>query len=175
MTKPANRPIAGFECKMFLAAIDPDEYVQDELPSLEDLSEVVNARDVSIPGSADELDASARYSGEKKYIAGMFDGGAEFDYLFIRGGAGVDPVFDTLEAKRSIREPVCVVFATGSLTQEGVIWEAGWYIITKNDTDEAMGNARTKKYSLKPTVVFAGGQLLEKGMGEIGGSESGSE
>lgn len=162
-----ERPLAGFECKMYIADIEPSEYDPDTLPSAEVLSEIKNARDVSISGSAEELDASARYSDEKKYYPGMFDNGIEFDYEYIRGGEGVDPVFDVIEAARLAREPLCVITATGDIEVAGNIWEQNWYYVFKGDTDEGMGNTRTKKYSLKPGVVFNSGDMLGKGMGEV--------
>ena len=82
-----DRPIAGFECKLYYNTANVGQTAQ--------WVEIKNAKDVNLPDSVEAIEASARYSKSKRYIAGLFDGSIEFGYQYIRG---TDAVFAALEA-----------------------------------------------------------------------------
>lgn len=146
-----DRPIAGFECDLYY-----NSAAQGQAASWVNIK---NAKDVSVPDSVEALDASARYSGAKKYIAGMFDGSIEFGYQYIRG---TDAVFDELQDRYLNREPIEVAAADGDITVNGTVYSRDWYVITKFERTEDLGGTRVYSITLQPTVVFASGSIVEK-------------
>jgi hypothetical protein len=154
-----DRPIAGFECKLYYNSANAGQNAQ--------WVEIKNAKDVNVPDSVEAIEASARYSGSKRYIAGMFDGSIEFGYQYIRGA---DAVFDELQDRYLNREPVEVAAADNAITASGTVYSRDWYIITKFERSEELGGARVYSITLQPTVVFNNGVLIEKSYHSVGGS-----
>ena len=146
-----DRPIAGFECALY--------YNSAALNAAAVWAEIKNAKDVSLPDAADEIDVSARYSKAKKYIAGMNDGSIEFGYQYIRG---TDAVFNELEDRYLNREPIEVAAADGDITVEGTVYSRDWYTITKFERTEELGGSRVYNVTLRPTVVFNAGEMVER-------------
>ena len=95
-----DRPIAGFECKLYHNTANVGQTAQ--------WVEIKNAKDVNLPDSVEAIEASARYSKSKRYIAGLFDGSIEFGYQYIRG---TDAVFDELQDRYLTREPIEIAAA----------------------------------------------------------------
>jgi len=72
---PAGDPIAGLDCKLYY---DSASSVASPTWVL-----VSKAKDVSLPESAEEVDASARYSRYKKILPGQIDNAITFGYQYI--------------------------------------------------------------------------------------------
>ena len=147
----SDRPIAGFECALY--------YNSAAINAAASWVEIKNAKDVSLPDSADEIEVSARYSKAKKYIAGMNDGSIEFGYQYIRG---TDAVFSELESRYLNREPIEVAAADGEITTTGTVYSRDWYMITKFERNEELGGSRVYSVTLRPTVVFNAGAMVER-------------
>ena len=147
----SDRPIAGFECALY--------YNSADINAAATWVEIQNAKDVSLPDSADEIEVSARYSKAKKYIAGMNDGSIEFGYQYIRG---TDAVFSELESRYLNREPIEVAAADGDITTNGTVYSRDWYMITKFERTEELGGSRVYSVTLRPTVVFNAGTMVER-------------
>ncbi len=147
----SDRPIAGFECALY--------YNSADINAAATWIEIQNAKDVSLPDSADEIEVSARYSKAKKYIAGMNDGSIEFGYQYIRG---TDAVFSELESRYLNREPIEVAAADGDITTNGTVYSRDWYMITKFERTEELGGSRVYSVTLRPTVVFNAGTMVER-------------
>lgn len=146
-----DRPIAGFECKLY--------HNTAALGAQPAWAELKNAKDVSVPDSVEAIEASARYSGSKRYIPGLFDGSIEFGYQYIRG---TDAVFDALEDHYHNRQPIEIAAADGDIAVTGTTYSRDWYAITKFERSEELGGARVYTITLQPTVVFHNGALVEK-------------
>ena len=152
-----DRPIAGFECKLY--------YNSANVGQAAAWVELKNAKDVSHPDSVEAIEASARYSKSKRYIAGLFDGSIEFGYQYIRG---TDAVFDELQDRYQNREPIEIAAADDAIATNGTTYGRDWYVITKFERSEEMGGARVYNVTLQPTVVFNNGALIEKSYHVVG-------
>ena len=141
-----DRPIAGFECALFYK--DGANW-----------KEIKNAKDVSLPDSTEAIDVSARYSRAKKYIAGMSDGSIEFGYQYIKG---TDAVFDALQTHYLSREPIEIAAADGPIAENGTVYSRDWYVVTKFERTEELGGSRVYSVTLRPTVVFNAGAMVER-------------
>jgi hypothetical protein len=148
----SERPIAGFECALYLRSGGA-------------WLEIKNAKDVSLPDSTEAIDVSARYSKAKKYIAGMSDGSIEFGYQFIRG---TDPVFAALQNHYLSREPLEFAAADGDISASGSVYSRDWYVITKFERSEELGGSRVYNITVQPTVVFEGGAMVERSFHVVG-------
>lgn len=147
-----DRPIAGFECDLYYDSVG----TAGGTPTW---AEIKNAKDVNFPDAADEIEVSARYSDRKKYIAGMFDGAIEFGYQFVKG---TDAVFTALQTKYLSRTPIQVAAADGPIATPGTIYSRDWYMITKFEKSEELAGSVTYSITLRPTVVFNAGAMVEK-------------
>ena len=154
-----DRPIAGFECKLYYNSANVGQTAQ--------WVELKNAKDVNLPDSVEAIEASARYSKSKRYIAGMFDGSIEFGYQYIRG---TDAVFDELQDRYLNREPIEIAAADNDIVTAGTTYSRDWYVITKFERSEELGGARVYNVTLQPTVVFNNGQVIEKSYHTVAGS-----
>jgi hypothetical protein len=146
-----DRPIAGFECKLYYNSANAGQNAQ--------WVEIKNAKDVNLPDSVEAIEASARYSGSKRYIAGLFDGSVEFGYQYIRG---TDSVFEELQDRYLNREPIEIAAADNDIETAGAVYSRDWYIITKFERTEELGGTRIYNVTLQPTVVFLNGQIVER-------------
>ena len=146
-----DRPIAGFECKLYYNTANVGQTAQ--------WVEIKNAKDVNLPDSVEAIEASARYSKSKRYIAGMFDGSIEFGYQYIRG---TDAVFAALQTHYLNREPIEIAAADNEILVGGTTYSRDWYVVTKFERSEELGGARVYNVTLQPTVVFNNGQVIEK-------------
>ncbi|MFM7842917.1 MAG: hypothetical protein ACKPEY_01635 [Planctomycetota bacterium] len=146
-----DRPIAGFECKLY--------YNSANVGSTPTWVEIKNAKDVSHPDSVEAIEASARYSKSKRYIAGMFDGSIEFGYQYIRG---TDAVFTAPQNHYLNHEPIAVAAADNDIAVAGTTYGRDWYVVTKFERSEELGGTRTYNVTLQPTVVFNSGTLIER-------------
>jgi hypothetical protein len=142
----SDRPIAGFECGLFYK--NGANWV-----------EVKNAKDVSRPASREAIEASARFSKNKRYIPGMADLSVDFGYLYIKG---TDPVFAVLQDAYVNGTPLEVAVADGPITQAGTTYMRDWFIVTKFDEGQELNSAVVYDVTLQPTVVMVSGALVER-------------
>lgn len=148
----SERPIAGFECALYVGGGGG-------------WLEIKNAKDVSLPDSTEAIDVSARYSKAKKYIAGMSDGSIEFGYQYIKGA---DPVFALLQSHYASRAPLEFAAADGDIAASGSVYSRDWYVITKFERSEELNGSLVYNITVQPTVVFAGGQMVERSFHVVG-------
>lgn len=145
------RPVAGHECEVYYDSADST--------STPTWNRIQQAQDVSEPSSMGEVEASAKASKRKRYIAGLEDAAIEFDYLLVQGGDDED--FNFLYDRYHAKTPVQLAVADGNIATAGTTYLRDWYICTKAETKQELEGARVFSFTFKPTPHYTSGVLDE--------------
>lgn len=145
-------PIQGFLCKLY--------YDADSSIASPTWTEIVAAKDVSEPNTADEVEVSARFSDGKKYIPGQFDQSIQFGYQYLKGGD--DAVFEFLQDAFNDRTPIQIASTDGDIETTGTVGFKDWVVVTQFDTTEELAGSKTYAITFRPTPKFNAGAIVER-------------
>lgn len=120
---------------------------------------ISKAQDVSLPSSAEEVEASARHSKRKKYLSGQIDESITFGYLY---DTAADTVFDFLRTAYLDGTEIQIADADGAIATTGTTYGKDWCVITAFESTEEMNGAKVFNITLKPTVKFNAGAIVDK-------------
>ncbi len=151
-------PVQGYLCKLYYdsaSSVDSPTWV-----------EIVNAKDVSEPDTADEVEVSARYSGGKKYIAGQKDQSIQFGYQYMKGGD--DTVFSFLQDAYDDRTPIQIASTDADIEDNDTVGFTDWVVVTQFETTEELAGSKMYNITFRPTVKFDSNTIVERTPFQVG-------
>lgn len=151
----AGEPVGGLDCKLYY----------DSASSVASPTWVLisKAQDLSGPETAEEVEASARHSRFKKFLAGQIDGPIQFGYLYSTAASGsMDSVLTALKGAFVAGTPLQFAVADGAIATTGTTYFKDWFVVTGMERSEELNGSVSFQFSLKPYPKFNSGSIVDR-------------